>query len=118
MTTIRDVAEAAGVSMGTVSRALKTLKNRRGLSDETRRLVPRVARQLGYDTGRLRGRNTRRLVLLGHHQHSSFTANPFFAHVLHGVEDACRGFGAAPTLLATGPVELIVRASTSTTSGK
>ena len=54
--TIRDIAEAAGVSIGTVSRALK---NQRGLSDETRRQVREVARNLGYDPGRLRSANCR-----------------------------------------------------------
>ncbi|MEY2875367.1 MAG: hypothetical protein RLZZ373_2738, partial [Pseudomonadota bacterium] len=38
--TVRDIANAAGVSVGTVSRALK---NQRGLSDETRRHVRQVA---------------------------------------------------------------------------
>jgi DNA-binding LacI/PurR family transcriptional regulator len=100
--TIRDIAERAGVSVGTVSRALK---NQRGLSDETRRLVRRVARELGYDEGRLRGGKGQRLVFLLHRHHSSFAANPFFSHVLHGVEEACRGYGVVPTLLTTGPAD-------------
>ena len=100
--TIRDIAEAAGVSIGTVSRALK---NQRGLSDETRRAVRRVARELGYDATRLRSTRAQRLVFLLHRQHSRFTTNPFFSYVLHGVEEACRDFGIAPTLLATGPAD-------------
>lgn len=100
--TIRDIAEAAGVSVGTVSRALK---NQRGLSDETRRAVRRVARELGYDASRLRSTKAQRLVFLLHRQHSSFATNPFFSYVLHGVEEACRDFGVAPTLLATGPAD-------------
>lgn len=100
--TIRDVAQACGVSIGTVSRALK---NQRGLSDETRRLVRRVARELGYDPARLRSLKAPRLVFLLHRQHSSFAANPFFADVLHGVEAACREFGAVPTLLVAGPAD-------------
>lgn len=100
--TIRDVAEKAGVSIGTVSRALK---NQRGLSDETRRHVRNIARELGYDHDRLRGGKVQRLVFLVHRQHSSFAMNPFFSHVLQGVEAACREFGAAPTLLATGPAD-------------
>jgi len=100
--TIRDIAEAAGVSIGTVSRALK---NQRGLSDETRRAVRRVARELGYDATRLRSTRAQRLVFLLHRQHSSFTTNPFFSYVLHGVEEACRDYGVAPTLLATGPTD-------------
>jgi DNA-binding LacI/PurR family transcriptional regulator len=100
--TIRDIAEAAGVSIGTVSRALK---NQRGLSDETRRLVRRIARELGYDAARLRSTRAQRLVFLLHRQHSSFATNPFFSYVLHGVEEACRDYGVAPTLLATGPTD-------------
>ena len=100
--TIRDIAERAGVSIGTVSRALK---NQRGLSEETRRLVRRVARELGYDDRRLRQGSARRLVFLLHRSHSAFAANPFFADVLHGVEEACREYGAVPTLLSTGPAE-------------
>jgi DNA-binding LacI/PurR family transcriptional regulator len=100
--TIRDIADKAGVSIGTVSRALK---NQRGLSDETRRLVRRVARELGYDQARLRGGKGQRLVFLLHRQHSSFAVNPFFSYVLHGVEEACREFGIVPTLLATGPAD-------------
>lgn len=100
--TIRDIAEAAGVSIGTVSRALK---NQRGLSDETRRAVRRIARELGYDAARLRSTKAQRLVFLLHRQHSSFATNPFFSNVLHGVEEACRDFGVAPTLLTTGPAD-------------
>jgi len=100
--TVRDIALAAGVSIGTVSRALK---NQRGLSDDTRRLVRRVARELGYDQARLRSGKAQRLVFLLHRQHSSFAANPFFSYVLHGVEEACREYGAVPTLLATGPAD-------------
>ena len=100
--TIREVALAAGVSIGTVSRALK---NQRGLSDETRRHVRAVARQLGYDSDRLRSGKAQRLVFLVHRHHSSFALNPFFSLVMHGVEEACREFGIAPTLLAAGPAD-------------
>lgn len=100
--TIREVALAAGVSIGTVSRALK---NQRGLSDETRRHVRAVARHLGYDSARLRSGQAQRLVFLVHRHHSTFALNPFFALVMHGVEEACREFGIAPTLLATGPAD-------------
>lgn len=46
--TIRELAQAAGVSIGTVSRALK---GQPGLSEQTRSQVLDVAKQLGYDTG-------------------------------------------------------------------
>lgn len=95
--TVRDIANAAGVSVGTVSRALK---NQRGLSDETRRHVRQVAADLGYDLSRLRSGKAPRLVFLIHRHHSNFAVNPFFAEVMHGVEEGCRQFGVAPTLLS------------------
>ncbi|MEY8875565.1 MAG: LacI family DNA-binding transcriptional regulator [Leptothrix sp. (in: b-proteobacteria)] len=98
--TIRDIAVACGVSIGTVSRALK---NQRGLSDDTRRQIRQTARELGYDASRLRSGKTQRLAFLVHRQHSNFAANPFFAEVMHGVESACRELGLAPTLLSAGP---------------
>lgn len=98
--TIRDIAQAAGVSIGTVSRALK---NQRGLSDDTRRHVRAIARQLGYDASRLRTGQPQRLAFLVHRQHSNFAVNPFFGEVMHGVESACRELGLVPTLLSAGP---------------
>ncbi|HSI61129.1 MAG TPA: LacI family DNA-binding transcriptional regulator [Ideonella sp.] len=100
--TIRDIALAAKVSIGTVSRALK---NQRGLSDETRRQVREVARQLGYDQARLRTGKARRLVFMIHRHHSSLSLNPFFSQIMHGVEEACREFGVVPTVLSAGPAD-------------
>lgn len=100
--TIRDVARAAGVSVGSVSRALK---NQRGTSDTTRRHIRGVARELGYDWSRLRADQPQRLAFLVHRQHSAFAINPFFSHVLHWVEEACRGLSVVPTLLAVGPTD-------------
>jgi DNA-binding LacI/PurR family transcriptional regulator len=104
-TTIRDVARAASVSIGTVSRALK---NQPGLSDATRLRVVEAARQLGYDHGQLRPR-IRRLTFLLHRQHNNFAASPFFSHVLHGVEDACRERGIVPSVLTAGPTEDVIQ---------
>ena len=104
-TTIRDVARAASVSIGTVSRALK---NQPGLSDATRLRVVEAARQLGYDHTQLRPR-IRRLTFLLHRQHNNFAASPFFSHVLHGVEDACRERGIVPSVLTAGPTEDVIQ---------
>lgn len=100
-TTIRDIARAANVSIGTVSRALK---NQPGLSEATRLRVVAAARRLGYDAAQLRPR-IRRLTFLLHRQHNNFAASPFFSHVLHGVESACRARGIVPSLLTAGPTE-------------
>lgn len=102
--TIRDVAEASGVSISTVSRALK---NQRGLSDDTRRMIRQVARDIGYNAARLRGAKAKQLAFMVHRQHSHFSTNPFFSDVLHGVEEACRKFGIVPTLLTCGPTDPI-----------
>lgn len=102
--TIRDIAQLAGVSIGTVSRALK---NQAGLSEETRSHVLRVATQLGYDTARLRQHKVRRLAFLLHRQHNTLAGNPFYSMVLHGVEEACRAHGVVPTFLSVGPADPI-----------
>lgn len=83
--TIRDVAKRAGVSIGTVSRALK---NQTGLTEETRQQVLRLALELGYDTTNLRPNKLRRVSFLTS-KLPDLTVNPFYSPVLHGVEDAC-----------------------------
>lgn len=100
-TTIRDIARAASVSIGTVSRALK---NQPGLSEATRARIVETAQRLGYDAAQLRPK-IRRLTFLLHRQHNNFGATPFFSHVLHGVESACRARGIVPSLLTAGPTE-------------
>ncbi|WP_232316752.1 LacI family DNA-binding transcriptional regulator, partial [Candidatus Burkholderia verschuerenii] len=98
-TTIRDVARAASVSIGTVSRALK---NQPGLSEATRERVVEVAQQLGYDSAQLRTR-IRRVTFLLHRQHNNFSVSPFFSHVLNGFEEACRERKLVPSVLTAGP---------------
>src|SRR5260370_30490719 len=98
-TTIRDVARAASVSIGTVSRALK---NQPGLSETTRERAVEAARQLGYDAAQLRTRILRVTFLL-HRQHNNFPVSPFFSHVLHGFEEACREQRLVPAGLTDGP---------------
>ena len=93
------------MSIGTVSRALK---NQPGLSDATRQRIVEVAHSLGYDPAQLRPR-IRRLTFLLHRQHNNFAASPFFSHVLHGVEHACREHAIVPALLTAGPADDIVQ---------
>ena len=88
--TIQDVARAAGVSIATVSRALK---HQGGLSEMTREQVVKAAQDLGYDNAKLRASKVRRVSFLLHRQHTGLSSNPFYSHVLHGVEDECRARG-------------------------
>lgn len=86
--TIRELARLAGVSIGTVSRALK---GQPGPSATTRAEVLKMAEEHGYDLGRLRSGKPRRIVLVYNRSlQGSLTANLFYSYVLHGVETACR----------------------------
>ncbi|AEK60530.1 transcriptional regulator, LacI family [Collimonas fungivorans Ter331] len=103
--TIRDIASAANVSIGTVSRALK---KQPGLTEQTRVHVQKIASQLGYNESNLRQGKIRRLTFLLHRQHNNFVASPFFSHVLHGVETACRERSIVPTVLSVGPADSVM----------
>ena len=90
MANIRQVADKAGVSIGTVSRVLN---NKPGVSEETRQHVLTVSQELGYNNSK------RSHLLTPHVTHLGFlnqdftqdiTSNPFYADVLHGVEQICR----------------------------
>ncbi|OLV18500.1 Transcriptional regulator, LacI family [Deinococcus marmoris] len=88
--TIQEVAQAAGVSIGTVSRALR---QQPGVSEVTRAQVTRVAQTLGYDMAKLRAGKLRRISFVLHRRNIGAGGNPFYSHVLHGVEDECRARG-------------------------
>jgi LacI family transcriptional regulator len=84
MTTIKDVAQRAGVSTMTVSRVL----NHSGyVGDETRARIEAAIAELKYVPNRLAGslrfKRTRTLALV-----LSDITNPFFTTVARGVEDA------------------------------
>ena len=98
--TIRDIAKSAGLSAGTISRALK---NEPGLTETTRQMVIEVAQQLGYDFGKLRRKRIRRIAFLLHRQHNTAASSPFYSPVLHGAEEACRKQGIVLSFMAVGP---------------
>lgn len=100
--TIRDIAKAADVSVGTVSHALKGLP---GPSDDTRAHVLRIARELRYSTPRRRNDKPRRILFLYSRVIGPLGANQFYSGVLHGVEAACRHAGASLSLLSVAPGE-------------
>ena len=83
-TTIREIANQAGVSIATVSRVL----NGRGdVSDETRDLVSRVIRENGYTANRnARGLSAGRTGLVGVVVPLVFPA--YFAYILAGAAEA------------------------------
>jgi LacI family transcriptional regulator len=82
--TIEDVASAAGVSKSTVSRVLSG--NYTYIRDETRQRVQEAIDQLGFRPSSvarsLTSRRTQTVGIL-----ISDIANPFYADVIHGVED-------------------------------
>jgi len=95
--TIRELAQAANVSIGTVSRALK---GQPGLSAQTRAAVLQVAQELGYDVGKLRSGKPRRVLFLYNRQIDSLATNQFYSVVLHGAETACREAGVSLSLMS------------------
>lgn len=82
--TIVDIAKEVGVSYTTVSRALN---NKKGVSDEVRKKIIKVADEMGYQPNRLaRGlvsNSTKTIGLI-----IPDIMNPFFPEVARGLEDA------------------------------
>jgi len=95
--TVRELAQAANVSIGTVSRALK---GQPGLSAQTRAEVLRVAQEMGYDLGKLRTGKPRRILFLYNRLLDSLATNQFYSFVLHGAETACREAGISLSLMS------------------
>jgi len=103
--TLRHIASATGLSIGTVSRALK---NQGGMTEATRTAVRDAALRLGYDFSLLKKGRIRRIAFLLHSQHNTLTSSPFFTPVLHGAEEACRREGIALSLIVVGPAEPVL----------
>ncbi|MFT7722890.1 MAG: LacI family DNA-binding transcriptional regulator [Roseateles sp.] len=103
--TIRDIADATGLSVGTVSRALK---NQAGMTEATRTKVREAALRMGYDFSQLKKGRIRRIAFLLHSQHNTLASSPFFSPVLHGAEAACRREGIALSFIVVGPAEPVM----------
>ena len=103
--TLRDIAGSTGLSIGTVSRALK---NQGGMTEATRSTVRAAAEQLGYDLSQLKKSRIRRIAFLLHSQHNTLASSPFYSPVLHGAEEACRREGIALSLIVVGPAEPVL----------
>jgi LacI family transcriptional regulator len=83
--TLRDVAEAAGVHVSTVSRVL-TPETRGLVNDETAARIEALVQQLGYSPNRLaQGLKTRRSKTVGVLVND--ITNPVFPFVVRGIED-------------------------------
>ena len=89
--TLREVAEMAGVSIGTASQALN---NRPNVSPETRSRVVDAAVTLGYHRENHTTTVENAISVIGmltkHDYGLEVTVNPFYSHVERGVERECR----------------------------
>lgn len=94
---IHDIAEAAGVSHSTVSRALR---NSPLISQDVRDSIRAIATRMGYVPNvvaqSLQGRRTRSIGVL-----VTTISDPFFADVVGGIEQAARPAGYSVLLAAT-----------------
>ncbi len=95
--TIKDIAKVAGVSHTTVSRALR---DHPAISAETTTRIKQLAHELSYvPSAAARGLKTNRSQALGVIVRR--IDDPFFAEVLHGIEDALHNVGYSLFLAAS-----------------
>ena len=90
MVTIRQVADEAGVSIGTVSRVLN---NKPGVGQTTRARVSQVAQALGYAIPKRTATTTAKIThlgLLNPPMHGGLMTSPFYHDVFLGVEQICQ----------------------------
>ena len=99
--TIRDVAQRAGVSTATVSRALRGLPN---VDEQTRERVKRVATELDYvispSASRLASGRTGSIAVV-----TPYIARWFFGMILSGVESVLQNAGMDVLLMSVGPAD-------------
>ena len=90
MVTIRDVADKAGVSIGTVSRVMN---NKSGVSKKTRERVLEISQQLGYNPNKrvpLTNTQITHLGLLIRPTEQPLTSDPFYGGIFHGADSICQ----------------------------
>ncbi|MCD4687040.1 MAG: LacI family transcriptional regulator, partial [Anaerolineae bacterium] len=93
--TLRDIARISGFSLGTVSQALN---HKPGVAETTRARMFEIAETLGYD---VQPRSTEQPphalttigLLIKQHDQQPVPVNPFYSHVLGGVERECQRHG-------------------------
>jgi LacI family transcriptional regulator len=105
---LSDIAHKSGVSISTVS---LVLRNKPGIPPETRQRVLKAAQELGYRPRKSAAHSQLALVQLHNlglvvksEPGLAPQANPFYSHVLAGIEEACRQKG-INLLYATLPVD-------------
>jgi LacI family transcriptional regulator len=103
--TINHVAQESGVSLTTVS---LVLRNRPGISSETRARVLEAVERLGYQVKvppvPKRGQISRIGMFVRMESSVTPQMNPFYSRVMSGIEEACRRNGLS-LLYATLPVD-------------
>ena len=87
--TVKDIATAANVSPATVSNALN---NRKGVSEEVKQLVLKVAKEMGYAKETFMDRDALRFVVFKRHGYV-VSDTPFFLSLIEGIEKQSRAFG-------------------------
>ena len=108
--TVKDVAREAKVSIGTVSRVFNNHKN---VTEEVRLRVLKAASSVGYfgphgyDMSSPDGNGHRALREIGFLSYlrediTALTINPFWSHILHGVESEARKSNMKVTYRAIG----------------
>ena len=101
MATIKDVAEAAGVCVATVSRIMN---NRGSISEKTRRKVLQAMKELDYHPNEMaRSLQTRRTHIIG--LVMPYLDHPFFSRLAESVETACYKLGYKLMLCTSGNQE-------------
>jgi LacI family transcriptional regulator len=101
--TLNHVAQESGVSLATAS---LVLRNRPGISSETRARVLEAVERLGYQVKAPAKRGQLSRIGMFVRMESSVTPqmNPFYSRVMSGIEEACRRNGIS-LLYATLPVD-------------
>lgn len=86
-TTLKEISEATGVSISTVSRVLK---NDSRISEKTKRKVLSVAKKMNYQVDIELESQEKVMMFLVSNPHQSIESDEFFSRVQHGILDSSR----------------------------